>query len=233
MQNVNKLINLATDPEQYTQGEATSWIDDSRRQQEQRERFWNAIKPFISPSCHSVLDVGCGSGWMAELLFGLGVDQYAGIEPSRRNFEITKREHPDLCIARTTLAEYTTNAPLDCILAIMVLSHMEDMDASFKKIFDLLNKEGIFISITSAFHEASHRHERNKRRYEVEVIDEDQYVDRSIEGTGYGIADINRRPEYYIREARKCGLSLMKHSTIEDKGYSPKELLVFQKPAPK
>ena len=67
------------------------------------------------------------------------------------------------------------------------------------------------------------------RHYEVEEIDSDQYIDKSIESTGYGIADINRRPQYYINKGLINGFKLVKHAQIADEGYSPKEMLVFRK----
>lgn len=230
MSNTNrKLIDLATDPEQYTQGEATSWMVDDKRQKEQQDRFWSAIESYVLTSFHSVLDVGCGSGWIAERLFEIGIENYVGLEPSLKNFQIAKHGHPDLVIRRTTLDGYSADSTFDCVIAIMSISHVKDVKISFKKIYNLLSPEGIFISILSAFHEAPERQKRNNRCYEVEVIDEDQYVDRSIQGTGYGIADINRRPEYYIREACSLGFSLVRQTKIEDLGYSSKDLLVFKR----
>jgi len=224
-----KLIDFATDPEQYSAGEATSWIDDEKRQKEQRERFWGAIIKFIPPHCNSVFDIGCGSGWLAEFLFQLGVKKYEGIEPSLRNYNIAKEKNSSLQIFCTSLEDYIPTSSFDCAIAIMMLSHLKDIGKSFQKIHGLLNDNGIFIIILSAFHEEPYRRHRNGRSYDVEVIDEDQYVDRSTNGTSYGIADINRRPEYYIKSAKKAGFNLLKHEKIEDMGYSPNDLLVFKK----
>ncbi len=55
-----KLIDLATDPEQYSTGEAVSWLQDPERQDLQRQQFWNGIKDYIPKGCKSMLDVGCG-----------------------------------------------------------------------------------------------------------------------------------------------------------------------------
>ncbi|MCC7160607.1 class I SAM-dependent methyltransferase [Candidatus Nomurabacteria bacterium] len=224
-----KLIDFATNPEQYSTGEATSWIDDENRQKEQRERFWNAIKDFIPSHCNSVFDIGCGSGWLAEFLFKLGVKKYEGIEPSLRNYNIAKEKNSNLQIFRNSLEDSDLESTFDCVVAIMMLSHLKDVDNSFRKIYELLNDNGIFIVVLSAFHEEYDRYQRNGRTYEVEIIDEDQYVDRSVNNTSYGIADINRRPEYYIKKANEAGLSLLKYTKIEDIGYSPKDLLVFKK----
>ena len=82
--------------------------------------------------------------------------------------------------------------------------------------------------ICSTYHDEANRVERNGRKYEVEIIDDNQYVDRAIVGA-YGIADINRKSEYYINESVSSGYSLVKHLKVEDIGYSPKDLFIFSK----
>src|ERR1035437_5762862 len=224
---MKKLIDLATDPEQYSCGRAVTWIADDARQKKQQENFWNAIRPFIKPSCKSALDIGCGSGWSARLFLKLGTD-WIGLEPSSNHFKAAKRAHPEFNILNITFEECDIDKRFDCIIAIMVFSHIKDVSGSFNKIYKLLNHGGIFIMMYSTFHNDESRLERNGRKYEIEIIDDNQYVDRAIVGA-YGIADIIRRSEYYIDMAVSSGFSLIKHLKVEDVGYSPKELLVFVK----
>ncbi len=224
---MKKLIDQATDPEQYSSGRAVTWISDDARQQKQQESFWNAIKPFIKIPCKSALDIGCGSGWSEKKFSELGSD-WTGLEPSSGHFQNAKEANPGSKIFNTTFDGFNEVGSYDCVIAIMVFSHIKEVSDAFRKIHSLLNAGGVFIMINSTFHEGKERLERNGRTYAVEVIDDDQYVDKAIVGA-YGIADINRRSEYYIAQAGECGLSLFKHATIADEGYSPKELLVFHK----
>ena len=224
---MNKLLNLATDPEQYSNGRAVTWIVDDVRQKKQQESFWNAVRPFIKDSCKSALDIGCGLGWSAEKFSVLG-GKWVGLEPSSAHFDAAVKANPDLEIINTTFEKFETSKHFDCIIAIMVFSHLKDVGGSFMKIHGLLNDGGTFIMICSTFHDGASRLERNGRKYEVEVIDAGQYVDRAVVGA-YGIADINRRSQYYIDKATANGLKLVTHSRVEDAGYSPKELLVFEK----
>ena len=146
-----KLIDIASDPEQYTQGEAVSWMADDARQKAQEERFGEAIKSYIPSPCVSVLDIGCGSGWAAGLAFKLGVKNYVGLEPSLKNFEVSKHKHPELNLLHISLEDYKTEQTFDCVLAVMVLSHIKDIETSLKKVFDLLNVGGVFIFIVSIY----------------------------------------------------------------------------------
>jgi len=224
---MKKLIDLATDPEQYSAGRAATWMADDDRQRKQEENFWNAVKPFVNSSCKSALDIGCGSGWSAEKFSILGA-KWTGLEPASSHFEMAKKKHPKSNIVNVTFEKFQTNESFDCIIAIMVFSHLKDVKATFDNLFRLLNKGGTFIMICSTFHDGPAKFERNGRKYQVDIIDENQYVDKAIVGA-YGIADINRKSEYYIDKAVSSGLSLFKHLKIEDIGYSPKELLVFVK----
>ncbi len=224
---MGKLIDLATDPEQYSSGRAVTWVNDDVRQKKQQENFWNAISPYIKAACQSALDIGCGSGWSAEKFSKLG-SKWEGLEPSSSHFEIAHKVHPKFNILNITFEEYNTYSHFDCVIALMVFSHIKDVRKSFEKIFSLLNKGGTFIIICSTYHDEANRVERNGRKYEVEVIDDNQYVDKAIVGA-YGIADINRKSEYYINEAVSSGYSLVKHLKVEDIGYSPKDLFIFSK----
>lgn len=222
---MKKLIDIATDPEQYSHGNASTWIGDDDRQKKQQDNFGNAIKPFIKLTCSSILDIGCGMGW-SSYKFSNKEISWLGLEPSSSHFNTAKKLHPELNILNSTFEAYSTTATFDLVIAIMVFSHIRDVKSAFEKIYSLLNKDGVFAMVCSTFHDEVNRLERNGRKYQVEIIDEDQYVDKAIVGA-YGIADINRRSEYYIKIADKCGLTLTNHSKILDTGYSPKELLVF------
>ena len=200
---------------------------DLDRQEKQREQFWSGIRPYIPAHCRSILDIGSGSGWSADKSKAIGIQTWVGIEPSSHHFELARKLHPQFEMAQKTFEAYETNLHFDCILAVMVFSHIGDIPAAFKKIHDLLNPGGVFISVLSAFHEDEDRYERRGRKYEVGIIDGDQYIDKSIEG--YCIADINRRPEYYVSKAEAAGLNLVKQDKIADSGYSAKDLQVFKR----
>lgn len=223
-----KLIDLATDPEQYSTGEAVSWLQDPERQNLQRQQFWNGIKDYIPNGCKSMLDVGCGVGWSAKKSADIGITRWVGIEPASAHYNQAKKIYPDIDIEQKTLLDFTTDEKFDCVICIMIFSHIGDIDNAFQKLSGLMVSDGHLIIVLSAFHEGDARFERRGRKYDVYEIDENQYVDKSVAG-GYGISDINRRPSFYIYSAQKNGLSLLKQDQILDSGYSPKDLLVFKK----
>jgi SAM-dependent methyltransferase len=222
------LIGLATDPEQYSQGDAVSWSTDSVRQGLQRQQFWNGIKDYIPKGCKSMLDVGCGVGWSSKKAAEIGITRWVGIEPASLHFNQAIKDNPEIQIKKETLESFNTDEVFDCIICIMIFSHILDVALAFKKLSTLQVSGGQLIIVLSAFHDGNERFERRGRKYDVYEIDNDQYVDKSIDG-GYGIADINRKPSYYIELAEKNEFSLLKRGQILDAGYSPKDLLVFKK----
>ena len=60
------------------------------------------------------------------------------------------------------------------------------------------------------------------------AVNPEQYIDKSTDGTGFGVADINRSPEYYIRLATATGFSVQQ-TEFADAGYSPKLLFILRK----
>ena len=110
----------------------------------------------------------------------------------------------------------------------MMMSHIPDVDLAFAKIYKLLNPGGICLVALSRFHPPENRLERNGRKYEVEEIDADQYIDKSTDGMGFGVADINRSPEYYARHAASAGFKV-EQTEFADAGYSLKLLFILRK----
>lgn len=223
-----RLIDLATDPDQYSNGEAISWSKDSIRQDMQRQQFWDGIKEYIPEGCKSMLDVGCGVGWSAKKATEIGIERWLGIEPASAHFNQAKSLNSEIDIKKETLESFDSKEKFECIICIMIFSHILDVNQAFKKLSDLLVSGGRLIIVLSAFHEGRSRFERRGRMYDVYEIDEEQYVDKSVTG-GYGIADINRKPFYYIKFAKENGFLLLKQGQIADSGYSAKDLLVFKK----
>lgn len=205
-----------------------SWMADEARQQAQHKLHWNTIKVYIPANCRSILDIGCGSGWAADELFRIGVKDYVGLEPSVESFGVARQEHPELNVLHSTLEAYTPTQRFDCVLALMVMGHVGNVDSALHKIHSLLNPGGVCIITQSRFHPPEQRLLRNGREYEIEEIDSEQYVDRSINGTSYGIVDVNRSSSYYLRIATKNGFKY-EQTEFADPGYSPKLLIVLKK----
>ncbi|MDR3558473.1 MAG: methyltransferase domain-containing protein [Candidatus Pacebacteria bacterium] len=226
------LFELATNPEQYSTGDASEWVSDSQHQDTRSELYWAQIEPILLEfRPKKILDVGAGSGWLSKCLKKIDdAIEYEGLEPSSKNFLIATKTHPDVLIHDLCFEAFSTTKIYDAILGIMILSHIKDVGLFYDKIAGLLNENGICIVVVSEFYDDERRHKRNGKEYDVETIGDDAYVDKQKGiGARFAVADIVRKPSSYIEEAKKSGLRLFFKKEFSDKGFSVKMLLVFKK----
>ena len=145
------------------------------------EKFWNLIasKYAASPiadvaayekkiqklkSCLSpedfVLDIGCGTGTQCGDLAG-NVRQVTGIDISSKLLAIAEqrkaeRKLDNVEFIKTSLHDERLKAGgFDVVMAFFVLHFIEDIDAVFKRVHDLLKPGGLFISETACLGEKS------------------------------------------------------------------------------
>lgn len=75
-----------------------------------------------------VLDIGCGPGQMAALLFDRGIESYIGLDFSIKAIEIAKRRVPQatFLVGDARTANVYDTAQYDVIICTEVLEHIED-----------------------------------------------------------------------------------------------------------
>ena len=224
------LLSIASDPKQYSKGDASLWLTDKQHQENRSDIYWNVLKPILSQiKPKNVLDIGAGSAWVSQKLIEIGLINYEGIEPSLPGFNTARKKYPSLKIQNTSFENFSTASTYDAILAVMILSHINNIDEFFVKIKTLLNTDGACIIIIPEFYDDTRRFNRNGKEYDVQVLNKDEYVDRRRSSQHFALADIVRKPVLYIKSAENYGLIL--HSRLEfvDHGFSTKTLLVFRK----
>jgi ubiquinone/menaquinone biosynthesis C-methylase UbiE len=117
------------------------------------------IKSYLSPE-DIVLDIGCGTGTQCGDLAG-NVKQVTGIDISSKLLAIAEqrkaeRKLDNIEFIKTSLYDERLKADrFDVVMAFFVLHFIEDTDAVFKRIHDLLKPGGLFISETACLGEKS------------------------------------------------------------------------------
>lgn len=100
-----------------------------------------------------VLDIGCGSGYIREILSDLGCrGNYTGVEISRhKDFEEKNNRDFDSKLVISRIEDFETTERFDLILSITALEHIKDDRLVIMKAGKLLKPAGIQIHIVPAF----------------------------------------------------------------------------------
>ncbi len=117
--------------------------------EEKREEFEVLFRPIVNaveeyiPKCGTVLDVGCSSGILLNMLSKEGYS-VVGVEP---NYDAFKAAHNKLGkkIIHGTIKTLPSKLKFDCIIYNHVLEHVEDIPQEMNSILKRLNANGVLI----------------------------------------------------------------------------------------
>lgn len=219
----NDFLERAVNPSQYD-FEDVFWEQETGLNSPTRDWFWKYLQKFSSLwKDRDVLDVGCGTGWLAELLDKNGARTVEGFDPSKKSVEIAHKLHPELRILHSDLDSFDAKKQYGLILAVMSFGHIANVERSFQKVYQLLKRGGDFI-ITVPNYEYF-RKPRYDYFVEIKDINEGEYVTQTRRPHWGLIAEIVRKTFVYIDAAEKVGFSLVKEVPMK-----PTERLAVRAP---
>lgn len=114
----------------------------------------------------SVLDIGCGNGFLLSLLSKNRKKIY-GIEPNKKLIKLAKEINSRLHIYEgfgEDIDKLITDK-MDCILMIDVLEHIENDDMQIQKTYKHLKKAGQFIVVVPAYQFLYGQRDKNNGHY--------------------------------------------------------------------
>lgn len=217
------LRELATNPQQYDSLSINWEAEGAGLQAPTRKYFWHYLKPYSkSWKGKSILEIGCGSGWLLDQAEKAGAGSTTGVEPSKQNCMLAEKYFPGLNMVNSGFEDFHTIEKFDIIAAVAVFGHIDDLSATFKKISAMLNKSGEVILTTPDFDYFAVPHHGHQK--EMEAVDEEEYITLVTRPMG-PIADIARSTHKMIAAARLAGLHL-----IEEVPMPPTEELMTELP---
>lgn len=215
-----RIADIAADPLQYDRDELV-WTNEGTKYAANRQLYLEALRPLLGTmSGESVLDIGCGQGWLCHEVSQHG-GRPLGLEPSSRNVNAAHDSYPQLRFVQASLQEFTTDKQFDSVLAIMVLEHFLDLEAAFTKIVKLLKPSGRFVTIVGDFDKFT----RGRREYpfETEPLGPGEVATRTDYGERAGVlCDINRTVGRYVQVAKQTGLTLQDSDPILPAPWHPR-----------
>lgn len=103
------------------------------------------VRNILGNGRHTLLDIGCGTGWTTAIWAANGFD-VTGLEPSAVRRQVA-REKYGLRVLPNYLEELDSSQTFDVIVLRHVLEHLEDPLAMAEKIRRLLSDNGLFVLI--------------------------------------------------------------------------------------
>jgi len=173
--------------------------------------FRNIIFRMGESTGKAVLEIGCGTGWLVNEISKFIPAFVEGIDPSKINIKIARSKHPELEFRCENFKSFCARRKYDTIYSIMVLSHIWDLEAFFKKCFALLNNNGHLVVIVPDFEFFKNPRKGQDTKL---VFFEDSYS-VCVSRDGNLLSQIVRRDEVYQSTAMQAGFKETRQKSIK------------------
>ncbi|GAG77522.1 unnamed protein product, partial [marine sediment metagenome] len=113
----------------------------------------NFLKELTALGKINILDIGCGSGYIREILAGYSFSgDYTGVDIQKhKDFEKYNLKNFSSVFIKSRIEDFKTNKKFDLIISNFVLEHVEDDFDVISKCDELIKRGGIQIHILPSF----------------------------------------------------------------------------------
>ena len=204
------LREQATAPDQYDNPEM-DWAAEGGLDTPIRQFMREYLEPALAAIAPSrVLDVGCGTAWLSQVVNKYGTRRYLGIDPSVVNVEYARQHYPEVDVRRAGTETFVSNEKFDLITCIMATEHIDSLDAAFYKWKGLLDDDGRVLVVAGDMD--AFGPPRFDYKVHVEPVDTDEFVVETIRpNSPTNTTDIIRSVGKFAAAGALCGLVLQKH----------------------
>jgi 2-polyprenyl-3-methyl-5-hydroxy-6-metoxy-1,4-benzoquinol methylase len=107
---------------------------------------WVNALPMLMMSHRRILEIGCGTGWLASRLQEFG--DVTAMDLSPEAIEVAKARDPRVKFLAGNFATMSFEGPFSYVVSADVIAHVEDQQAFVDKVADLMSPGGIFVLMT-------------------------------------------------------------------------------------
>jgi ubiquinone/menaquinone biosynthesis C-methylase UbiE len=93
------------------------------------------------------LEVGCGTGWLAEALLARSACEYSALDTSERMVELTRARGVDAAVGDVQALDFP-DGEFDCVIAAWMLYHVPDLDLGLSEVVRVLKPGGRLVAVT-------------------------------------------------------------------------------------
>lgn len=147
---MSMLRSEATNPAQYDVMD-TDWHIEGAYDSPVRTWIREYLQPvlaYVEPK--RVLDIGCGTGWLARTVLEQGAETYVGVDPAAANIDFARQSHPGGRFVHSTAEAFTTDETFDLVSCIMATEHIDNLDQEFARWRQFLNDDGHLLIIAAS-----------------------------------------------------------------------------------
>jgi SAM-dependent methyltransferase len=209
---LDKMIARATDARQYD-ADDINFQEIGTVDSPFRIMFWDYIKGLdLDYAGKSVLDVGCGIGWLLKRLTEAGATRVVGVEPAQANCKKGQELVPSAEIVCTDLMTYDSKEKFDYVFMVLASDYFTDLVEMFNRLKHFVKDGGLLITVDGDYE----YHKTPRMNYEIKVnhIHEDEYI-ASITRPSGTMVGFTRTNKYMLAQAKQAGLAHQKTVEIQ------------------
>lgn len=118
-------------------------------EQETDRTYIDVIKPWVIKRINecmsddiSVLDIGCGCGYLTNAVYRAGFPKIKGVDISPKAIEYARSRYSDIAFECCDICDYVSSSKYDVCLCVMTLNNMSNIERFFSSLRQLVSDTG-------------------------------------------------------------------------------------------
>lgn len=172
----------------------------------------------VSQRSESVLDVGCGCGFLTNAIYCAGWKKIVGIDISKHSIEYSQKKYPYIRFYHQDIYKISQDLQYDLCIAVMAVNNMPDANLFFEKVSGCLRSSGKVILVIPhpCFWPTKHISDPGFR-YEIEAGYCKKFNTKGRDDYDANVLFYHRSIEQYLFLLKMHGFRITRFSEILEK----------------